>query len=131
VVLVVSGVSNRDFWKPLKLKYMKMLFLFDSIEGFNRYLPILTALLEKGYTVSTCIASESKNNSFRTQTVTEEKRLKTWREVKDRTWDVLFAEQEFALLGIGRAYKEYLLEPGSTLADVMNHIEKHHSYAVA
>lgn len=102
-----------------------MLFLFASVQGFNKYLPILSALLEQGYTVSTSIISESKDVFFRTQSFIEEKRVMAWREVKDLNLDILFVEQEFVWLGIGHTHRECLLRPDTTLAEVMTEIQNH------
>ncbi len=109
---------------------MKMLFLFASVKGFNTYLPILTSLLDKGYVVSTSIIGESKDTSFRTETVTEEQRGMAFRETKDLNLDILFCEQEFAWLSVGHSHKECILKPDVTLEEIMEEIQTYNSHAL-
>lgn len=110
---------------------MKMLFLFASAEGFNTYLPILTALLEKGYVVSTSIIGEPRDTSCRVQTVAEEQRGLAQREIKDLNLDILFCEPVFAWLTIGHLHKECILTPEVTVEAVVKVIQEYSSHALA
>ncbi len=110
---------------------MKMLFLFASVKGFNTYLPILTALLERGYTVSTSIIGEPKETSCRVQTVQEEQRGLAFREIKDLNLDILFCEPVFQWLSVGHSHKEHVLQPDVTLEAIVDEIQEYSSHALA
>ncbi len=102
---------------------MKILFLFASNEGFNKYLPLMQQLLTKAHFVSTMIIGNMRQDAFQTRSLVDEKRSIAWNEIKHLSnIDVLFCEQEFAWLGMGHSYKESILHESMTIEDVLKNI---------